>query len=176
MIKTAMIRRLIRQLQVCADKAISFNPISFTTPFIEVVQLPFTRFLFQQAFRYTRSEWTRPKNMILLLLFWKRNRRIRVNAFFKQRFFCKFPLHWLIKMFPLDFIRPICLPDLADNDLFDPSEVLYVAGMYISISICLFVQSCSLLEQWDIDSICNNSRLGLDSWMFVRFMQLHYYW
>lgn len=28
----------------------------------------------------------------------------------------------------LDFIRPICLPELAENDLFDPDEVLYVTG------------------------------------------------
>lgn len=27
-----------------------------------------------------------------------------------------------------DFIRPICLPDLAENDLFNPDEVLYVTG------------------------------------------------
>lgn len=27
-----------------------------------------------------------------------------------------------------DFIRPICLPDLAEKDLFDSNEILYVAG------------------------------------------------
>lgn len=28
----------------------------------------------------------------------------------------------------VDFIRPICLPELAENDLIDPDEVLYVTG------------------------------------------------
>lgn len=27
-----------------------------------------------------------------------------------------------------DFIRPICLPDIADHDLTNPDEVIYVTG------------------------------------------------
>lgn len=34
----------------------------------------------------------------------------------------------LILVFLIDFIRPICLPDIADHDFADANEVIYVTG------------------------------------------------
>lgn len=51
-----------------------------------------------------------------------------------------------------DFIRPICLPELADNDLYDPNEIVYVAGWGWTIG-------CKIL-------IKNDSRSSLHSSIF----------
>lgn len=47
----------------------------------------------------------------------------------------------------LDFIRPICLPDLAENDLSDPDEILYVTGWgKTKISLCIKSQNKFLIK------------------------------
>lgn len=39
----------------------------------------------------------------------------------------------------IDFIRPICLPDLAESDLFNPDEILYVTGWGWTVGCKIYI-------------------------------------